>query len=211
MNAYYILLCIILVLLLILLYYESSHIYYHIKCLLSSKNTSGLPTPTHIRSKITTLIKELPPLSYTLIDFGCGDGDFINHIHHSFHHTVGIELDKEQAEFTRKRFYGMPTIDILTMNMIDYDFPRVPHVLYMYEPLWKVSRDEALTVYHTVMKNVSSSHLYIPSYIIYVSGIHPILDETFFSNYPYTMVHHSRARRILGWNANHIYLFKRHL
>jgi hypothetical protein len=206
MYVYYILLCIILVLI-ILFYYESSHIHYHMTCLLSSKNKSGLPTPSHIRSQLMTLIKELPPLSYTLIDFGCGDGDFINHAHHSFHHTVGIELDNEQAEFTRKRFHGLPTIDILTMNMIEYSFPSTPFVLYMYEPLWKVSHKDALTVYHTVMKNVSHSN--VPSYIIYVSGIQPILDDAFFSNYPYTQLHHSRARRILGWNANHIYLFKR--
>jgi hypothetical protein len=80
----------------------------------------------------------------------------------------------------------------------------------MYEPLWAMSKTDALPIYHTVMKSISqSTPNTIPSYIIYVSGVNPILNEDFFSGYPYTMIHHSRARRALGWNANHIYLFRR--
>lgn len=202
------LICIIIILLLFTIFiYESDHIFYRIKCILyPSYNNTGLPTNSHIRNKIISLVKSLPSMNYTLIDFGCGDGDLINHIKDHVHTIIGVEIDQKQAEQTSKRFLNNPSITIKSMDILDYHYESIPTILYMYEPLWTLKKEVADPIYHKVMKNISS--VTSTCYIIYVSGVYPLLDESFFNKYNFEIVHHSRAKRMLGWYGNHIYLFQ---
>jgi hypothetical protein len=190
-------------------YYEKEYLIYNIKGILNpSLNKSGLPTSLHIINKINHIINKLPNLDYTLIDFGCGDGDFIDRIDkiNSIKKIIGIELDLKQAINTKKRFSKINYISILNMDMVDYIFEPIPTIFYMYEPLWTLSKKDALPIYHKVMKNISQ--LTSPCYIIYVSGIYPILDKEFFKLYPFKIVHHSQVKRLIGIFLNHIYLLK---
>jgi 16S rRNA A1518/A1519 N6-dimethyltransferase RsmA/KsgA/DIM1 with predicted DNA glycosylase/AP lyase activity len=200
--------CIIIILLSIFFLYEKDHIFYHIKALLNpSTNHSGIPTQPHIRKKVLSLLKTLPEMNYTLIDFGCGDGDFIHIVKDQVNTIVGIELDASQAEKTRQRFADTPSITIKSMDMVDYKFESIPTIFYMYEPLWLLSKKDADPIYHKVMKNIST--VTSPCYIIYVTSVYPILDESFFNQYQFEMLHHSLAKRIVGLYENHIYLFKK--
>ena len=188
-------------------YYEKEHLIYNLKILLNpSLNKSGMPTPSQVINKTIQLINTLPKLDYTLIDFGSGSGDFIQKIYkiNSIKKIIGIELDTEQAINTKKRFSKIKSISILNMDMVDYIFEPIPTIFYMYEPLWTLSKNNALTIYHKVMKNIS--HMTSPCYIIYVSGKNPILDKEFFKLYPYKIVHHSHVKRFTGFN--HIYMLK---
>ncbi len=188
--------------------YEKDHIFYHIKCLLHpSSNNIGLPTQSHIRDNVISLLKLLPVMNYTFIDFGCGDGDFIHHVKDYFHTIVGIEIHTNQAEKTRQRFVDNTSITIKSMDMVDYSFEPIPTIFYMYEPLWSLSKKDADPIYHMVMKNIST--VTSPFYIIYVSGINALLDESFFNQYQFEMLHHSHVKRFLGLYSNHIYLFRK--
>ena len=190
-------------------YYEKDHILYTINCLLNnSKNTSGLPTNNYMITKIHTLINNLPKRNYTLIDFGCGDGDFINQIYkcNNILKVIGIELNSNQANQTKKRFSKINSIEIKNIDMTNYIFQPIPTILYMYEPLWDLTEYNALPIYHKVMKNISN--LTTPCYIIYVSGIIPKLDKSFFKLYQFKMLYHSQIPRFIGINLNHIYLFE---
>jgi len=198
----------ILVLLMLLLYFESAQIYYFLNLMFQpSGNRSGVPTPFHIRQKIVNIIEGLPKREYIFIDFGCGDGDLIESVYTKVKSVVGIELDIDQASIAKKRFSSIPSIHISYMDMTNYIFPYKPHILYMYEPLWLMKKEEAYPIYDKVIKNMSSSTQ--PCYIIYVSGVKPILDEKIFIQHSFTLVYHTRIRRMLGWNANHLYLFQK--
>jgi hypothetical protein len=201
MDFYKLVILISLTLLLLFMYYESEHVVYHAQCLFSNKNKTGLPTPLLIRKQVISLIETLPR-NLTLIDFGCGDGDFISHCHPYVNKTIGIELDLIQANQTKAKFMHHKSIQIIGMDILDYPFESKNSILYMYEPLWTLSKDNAKEIYTKVMHKQNLSR-----YIIYVSGIQPILDESFFLERSYKTIHHSRANRMLGWNANHIYLF----
>lgn len=188
-------------------YYEKDHIIYYINTILNpSLNNSGMPTPSHIINKINELINNLPNKNYTLIDFGCGNGNFINNIYKIklLKKIIGIELNSEQAINTKKRFSKINSITILNMDMVDYVFEQIPTILYMYEPLWCLPNNDALHIYHKVLENISK--ITTPCYIIYVSGIYPILDKEFFKLYPFKIVHHSHINRFLRYN--HIYILK---
>ena len=190
-------------------YYEEDQFTYLLKCLInSSLNKSGLPTSRNIMNKITQLINKLPKLYYTLIDFGSGGGDFINNMHNikSIKNTIGIELDINQANNTKKQFSEISSVTILNMDMVDYKFKSVPTILYMYEPLWCLKKEDALPIYHNVMNNISL--MTDPCYIIYVSAIYPILDSEFFKLYPFKIIYHSYVQRLIGFNLNHVYVLK---
>ena len=199
---YYIILLVILLLLLIY-YHESTHIKYYLSCLFLKKNKSGLPTPSLICSKVISIIRSLPDL--IVIDFGCGGGDFIECIHSlpNITQVIGIELNEQQALECKDRFSNNQKIQIQQMNMMDYMFPSTPFLLYMYEPLWDMNQTEALSIYHHIMKRITS-----PCYIIYISGINALLNESFFSEYSFEMIHYSYSRRYIGLHKNHIYLFQ---
>jgi len=188
-------------------FYEKDHIIYNIKIVLNpSLNNSSMPTPSHIVNKTIQLINTLPKLDYTLIDFGCGGGEFIDKIYKikSIKKIVGIELNSEQAVNTKNRFSKIKSISILNMDMVDYIFEPKPTIFYMYEPLWTLSKNDALPIYHNVMKNISK--MTSLCYIIYVSGQNSILNKKFFKLYPFNIVHHSLCQRFIGFN--HIYVLK---
>jgi hypothetical protein len=202
----YVIILVVVILLCIVIYHEQNHMMYYMKCCLSSsENRTGLPTPSHCINTIVSLITTLPPHSYTFIDFGCGDGDVISHIHSHVFNVVGVEMDDKQAERTRTRFANVSNVHINTMDMLDYEFQDTPTILYMYEPLWCLDKQEAISIYSRVVEHFYT--LSSPCYILYISGAFPILDESFFEKC--TTLHHSRIPRFLGWNGNHMYLFQK--
>jgi hypothetical protein len=86
------------------------------------------------------------------------------------------------------------------MDMVNYNFSNVLDILYMYEPLWCVNNKEAVSVYEKVI-------IKKPSYIIYISGVSPILNESFFKNMGYKTLSNSRVKRFLGWYGNYTISF----
>jgi hypothetical protein len=208
MNKYIIVIISIIVIILIILlitffYYEKDHILYYLSF---SSNKAGLPTPSSVLSIVKNIIQQLPKDNYTLVDFGCGQGNFINHMYPYVTNIVGIENHIDQASSTMKRFIFIPSITIKCIDMQDYLFTNNSTILYMYEPLWTMKKEESINIYHTVMKNVIKvSSLF---YIIYVSGIRQLLDNSFFEQYNFKTLYYTRIKRGLGWNGNHVYLFK---
>jgi hypothetical protein len=188
-----------------LFYYEFAFISYQFKKIIyNSNNDAGLPTPYHIRDSIFSLIDSLPEKDYTLVDFGSGQCDFIEEIGNKelkIKSIVGVELNKNDVELC-KRKKMKNNIEIYNMDMVNYNFSNVLDILYMYEPLWCVNNKEAVSVYEKVI-------IKKPSYIIYISGVSPILNESFFKNMGYKTLSNSRVKRFLGWYGNYIYLFKK--
>jgi hypothetical protein len=216
---------IVLLLLIILWQYESDHITYWLRCNFSSgMNQSGAPTPASIRARVCELIDGLPAADnsvggYTFIDFGCGEGSMLEAVHgcDKLDLVLGVELDPELAACARARFADSPFVRILTQNMADFVFPGTSVVLYMYEPLWCMHPADALPIYRRVLDGFDRARRQpaapataagaAASYIIYVSGVHPMLDAEFFAPYGAKPVQMSRARRGLGWPGNRIWLF----
>lgn len=225
---------IVLLLLLLLWQHESDHIGYWLNCKFKNGvNQSGVPTPAAIRTRVRSLIDGLPdaalpppdglpdaelpppdaamPPKYTFVDLGCGDGDVIADLLSSdrLDALVGVELDAEQAARTRARFAAEPRARILAQNMTSFEFPDAPLVVYMYEPLWCLPLEDARRTYGQVLKNLTETTGRMPTYLIYVSGVRPVLDEAFFAqNGVGQPLHMSRARRGLGWPGNRVWMFR---
>jgi hypothetical protein len=198
---------IIILICILLFYYEKDHLFYYLSCS-NNKNITGLPTPSQCKDKIISLLRTLSQNSYTLIDFGCGDGDIIESFYPYVHHVIGIEIDEKQAISTKKRFSEIKSVTILNMNMKEYQFSNIPTILYMYEPLWFYKKEDALKLYHHVIKEFMEKTNQ-DSFIIYVSGIYDLLDSSVFELYHLQEIHHSRVSRFLGWNGNHLYIYKK--
>ena len=207
MNLYIILLFTIII---IFTYHEYAPIEYNVKHLIYGEDKSGLPTPLHSRKRIRSIIKSLPRNRYTLIDFGCGQGDFIKSVidHPSLHTIVGVELDKKHVDYCKTRFRARSSVSIYHQNMIDYVFPPTPLILYMYEPLWCMNHRDAIPIYRSVLDRFPA---HPNNFVLYISGVSPILDSSFFKEINCEILHHSRITRGLGWNGNHIYVLHKHV
>ena len=146
----------------LLWHYEKEQLLYIKETIFNpSKSKSGLPSSPHMIQTVKEIIKKLPKNNYTLIDIGCGNGDFINKIHTNVSKVIGIELDAKHAELARKRFSNNMSISILTIDMVDYKFDSLtsPTIIYMYEPLWCLKKTDALPIYHKLLKNISEINL----------------------------------------------------
>ena len=207
-------LCLLLVVFIYLttrvVYYEWEQIKYYLLCVRENKHTVGLPTPSRILRRVLAIIQhavEIEPC-LTLVDFGCGDGEFLYHVHQALPNMqlVGIELVSASAQRSRKRFAHVKNIHIETADMTAYRFQNRPTLLYLYEPLWTVSSGEARPVYQMVLENlladVQTRHAV---YVLYVSGVHAHLSADFLDCFlPMRVIAHGKVSRFVG--ANHVWL-----
>lgn len=208
MKLYVLLLLLFITLLITMIYHEYAPIEYNVKQLLYGEDKAGLPTPLHSRNRIHSIIQSLPQHTYTLIDFGCGQGDFIQCMvdHPSLHTIVGVEMDEKHVDYCKTRFKAHSSVSICHQNMLDYVFPTTPLILYMYEPLWCMNHDDAISIYRAVLDRFPTQS---NNYILYISGVSPILNSSFFKEIKCEILLHSRITRGLGWYANHIYVLQK--
>ena len=111
---------------------------------------------------------------YTFIDFGCGTGNVLLHMHHMFNNSIGIEIDKKTSDYAITKTKNMADIKIINKDMAEYTFDNNNTVLFLYEPLFSVYPESAaIDIYSKVFDNInkifSKSNKKI--YIVYVSGI----------------------------------------
>lgn len=205
MKLYQLFIILFIVLIIVYLHYEYAIVVYTMKRLMYGEDEAGLPTPFQSRTYIKSIIDSIAKKdSYTLIDFGCGQGDFIDCMKDtSLHKIIGVEMNEKHVDKCRERYKEHSMIEIHHQNMMDFTFPQENIILYMYEPLWCMNHQEAISVYKTVI------HKAPHCYIVYVSGLSPILDSNFFKNMNCDILYHSRIRRCLGWNGNHLYLLQK--
>jgi len=187
-----------------ILYQEKTHIRYFLK----QCNLTALPTNDRCSAKVLEIIKTLPSRPYRVVDFGCGEGDMLHKIDSNtdIHDIVGVELDEALAQNTMERFKSSNNIVVHNMDMVHYTFESVPTIVYMYEPLFRMSVDDAIPIYKNVFLNLSKNNQV--KYIIYVSGVKQMLPPAFFETYNYSLLDHCKVSRFIGLAANHVYLYK---
>ena len=207
-------LCLLLVVFIYLttrvVYYEWEQIKYYILCVRGGKHTAGLPTASRMLQRVLTLIQHAVKIEpcLTLVDFGCGDGEFLYQIHQTFPNMqlVGIELVSASAQKSRERFSHIKNIHIETADMKAYRFQNRPTLLYLYEPLWTLSSENAVPVYQMVLEHlladVQTRHAV---YVLYVSGVRAHLSADFLNCFlPMRVIVHRKVSRFVG--ANHVWL-----
>ena len=194
---------------------EHRTVLHHLKCIfLPGQNTSACPSSEKTMREVVYMVNGLESVTdnYTFIDFGSGEGDSIKWVYQlsNIKNTIGVELSRVQAEESKKLFESISNIHILNINMIDYNFKPLPTILFLYEPLWKMTDTiQAVTIYRTVLDNLTSNYqdnVRTPIYIIYVSGHRQLLCMDFFESFDLlkTVV----IPRFLGLYFNRVYLFK---
>ena len=215
---------IVLLTLLLVAYREKDHIRHYIRCKRApAEGMSGMPTPTHVLRQVARALDRLPFADYTLVDLGCGQGEFLGHAHGRFARAVGVELDPVTAERARARFAGAiadkgagkGAVEIVTGDMTEYQFGPGPQVVYLYEPLWQMAKEDALPVYERLFDSLAAQ-LEPGSYVIYVSGVRPLLDHQFFARAGgrrfrvrerrFRVRERRRIARDVGYRANQLYV-----
>jgi hypothetical protein len=201
---------IVLVILLIFInfiYISGNQISYRINAFLRSDTYAGIPSNRNITNEVINVMNTHDFHSYVFIDFGCGFGKMIEQVHPYFDKTICIELDPDIAKIATGRLFGTG-VEIKSMDMIDYQFENKKTVLYMYEPLFQVDSIIARKVYNRVFRNLLDQ-VNDDVYIIYVSGVKPLLNVDFFECFGFNVLVSKRISTGLPFVNNNFYIFKK--
>lgn len=202
-----ILIIIVLFLILKFIYDEYTYIEHMFQYLFMGRPWDAIPLPKNIKSMIVKILNELPPNKYTFIDFGCAEGNVIDLVYNKTDKAVCVELKKELTDKAEKRFKDIKNIEILNQDMKDYRYKSIPTILFLYEPLWSMKKEDALPLYKSIFEKIPKD--INPFYIIYVSGIKKHLDESFFNSLGFKTDKHYKLRRFLGLASNNVFVFSR--
>jgi len=196
----------VLLLIILFLVQEKEHVSYYIRNIIFQDPIAALPTPSSVLSRVRSFITNLPSAKqFTLVDFGCGEGDVLHHLRHLVKRSVGIELEKKPAERAYQRFKDIACVTILQQDMTNYTFDNKPTIFYLYEPLWQVKDDQAVRdVYDKVFTNLK--RVTEPVYLIYVTAVlDQKLSEAMIDQYGFRVLQMERISRSLFFN-NKVYL-----
>lgn len=192
---------------------EHQTVCFYVKCILyPSKNMLGLPSPKHVMKEIVNIIKNIPETGFTFIDFGSGLGEILKWVYQlkNVKNVVGVELNSNQSEQSKEIFKSITNVEILNMDMTDYEFKPTPTILFMFEPLWGMSDlTQALSIYKKVLSNLTSMYqddTKTPLYLIYVSGHKQLVPVEFFQSFE--LLKKIRVPRFLGIYYNNIHFLK---
>lgn len=102
--------------------------------------------PWYIRLDVMRMLEEtmcrMTCLNICWLFFGCGSGDIMQSMCPYFQTTHGIELISTMTKVCKRRFIDVPNVHIHSINMLGYTYCDItrPIVLYMFEPLWTLSK-----------------------------------------------------------------------
>lgn len=140
---------------------------------------TSIPTSQSSLNEISLMLSHIPNIKdYTFIDFGCGTGSVLLHVHDKVNKVIGIEIDPQISSIAKKNTSQLKNVSIKNVDMRHVTFPNEPTVLFLYEPLWDLDKSLAMPVYHQVFSNINNA------YVIYISGVSSkYLDKVFFEKY----------------------------
>lgn len=199
----YIFLILLLTCIAIFVYNDCDSLLYGISEIFNSE-LAGFPTSSANLQRIRPIVQSnLSTDKLTLIDFGCGNGRALQAFEPDFKKLIGIELNDNLAREAGN--IANDKIEILNLDILDYEFPDEPIALYAYEPLWQVDHDLATPIYRKVIEKLERLHS--PTYVIYLTGLNkddmtPILEESSLQKvcsenigmfYPYRTLHIYRS------------------
>ena len=204
-----IIIIIVLLLIIKLIFDEYTYIEHMFQYLFMGRPWDAIPLPKNIKKIILKILNELPTNKYTFIDFGCAEGNVIDLVYKQTDKAVCVELEKELTDKAEKRFKDIKNIQILNQDMNDYKYTPAPTILFLYEPLWSMKKEDALPIYKSIFEKIPKD--INPFYIIYVSGIKQHLSESFFNSFGFKTDKHYKLKRFLGLTANNVFVFSRNV
>ena len=136
MELYQLFIILFISILIVYLYFENALVIYTMKRVIYGEDEAGSPTPFQSRKDIKSIIESIAKtnMNMTLVDFGCGQGDFIQYMKENTFlcKLIGVEMDQKHVDKCMERFKTDSKIEIYHQNMIDFIFPKEPIILYMY-------------------------------------------------------------------------------
>ncbi len=141
---------------------------YHV---LFKSHKSSVPINYNILDRIKELCKSYTiHHHYRFIDIGCGEGRVLQYFHHDFDTLHGIEIDRTTALYAIHSCKVYPNITIFNQDFTHYKFENCHTLIYLYEPLWLLPKEEAIDLYQKFFAKIQYLAQQKSVSIIYVSG-----------------------------------------
>ena len=172
-SSKYIISLLLLLIILYIIIYHLIHLTHLIHFITRKSEYVSIPTNIIILQNVKKIIYENIHNYYdfTLIDFGCGDGQFIKSMKDDFNHIIGVEKEHKSYLNSIKNCEYEDNISIINISMEDFTFPNTKTILYMYEPLFLIKdRDIINNIYNKVINNYKNQGS-CKKYILYVKTV----------------------------------------
>jgi hypothetical protein len=153
---------IVIVFITLLILYELVYNYEHLSNYFSGKNS--VSTLSKIIKLCKNMIKDYNMQDYIFIDLGCGDGNLIDLIESK--KAVGLEIDEKLYLEAKKKVGHKATL--INCDILDYNYDNKNTLIYMYDPLWKLGKNQAALFYQRIIDNISTISKNV--FLILVSG-----------------------------------------
>lgn len=137
---------------------------------LSKTHKSSVPLSYNILNKIRCISESYDLTNYTFIDVGCGEGRVLSFFHNDFQNLIGIEIDHTVATTASENCKKYNNIVLCQQDFTTYSFEPVDTFVYIYEPLWLMSKDQAVPLYSKLIENIKKITNECHVYIMYISG-----------------------------------------
>jgi hypothetical protein len=145
----------------------------------SSGNISHMSLSSLAIQKMWNVLSKIPGFSFSnslFLDFGSGSGLIVlAALTHPFSQVIGVELDKTSATIAEKNIVSfikkksnliqcndfqilnqdMSTIEFSSIGCMKSELPTI--ILYMYEPLWTLAKEDAFLIYRRIMRKAKAS------------------------------------------------------
>ena len=164
----------------------------------SSGNFAHLSISSLALQKMWSVLTKRPGFSFKdsiFVDFGCGTGlAILSASTYPFKSVIGVEMDNTTATLAQKnidifknksKLLQCKDVKILSQDMSGFEFSSIGRmetiVLYMYEPLWTLAKQDALIIYRRILKKAKESHRKIIVFYYY-AGVYsgdaiPVFEE----------------------------------
>jgi SAM-dependent methyltransferase len=141
------------------------------------------PTPAWLMPRFLRSIPEADLGGFTFVDFGSGKGRAVLlAARHRFRRAVGLEFSRElhaeaEANIARFRQAGLlatPTVESIQADVLDFDLPEGPLVLYTFNPF-------GAAVMQPLLERIAASYRADPRpiYFVYYDSVdHALVEAT---------------------------------
>ena len=145
----------------------------------SSGNIAHMSLSSLALQQMWTILATLPGFSFSesiFLDFGCGSGLVIlSALMYPFFKVIGVELDKTSASIAdanitsfkknKPNLVCCKDVQILNQDMSSLEFSSIGSrgvklptvILYMYEPLWTIAKEDAIHIYRNILTKAKES------------------------------------------------------
>ena len=146
---------------LLLLFFDNKDILLHfLITIFNERSLKSIPLNKKLINKVHEILNKINTKKFTFIDFGSGYGNILKEFHYYFPKLIGIELESNSYNESKKILKYYENIILINDSMENFKFPNENIIFYIYEPLYFLFDCKKVNeIYEKVIYNLNQSNI----------------------------------------------------